>query len=46
MPKLALYNRDGNQVGEMEVQAGLFAAPIKQGALHQTATAQAARRSW
>ena len=44
MPKLSLYNRDGEQVDEIEVQAVLFEAPLKQGALHQTAVSQAARR--
>lgn len=44
MPKLTLYNRNGEPVGETEVQAGLFAAPLKQGALYQTAMAQSARR--
>ncbi len=44
MPKLSLYNRDGKQVDEIEVQASLFGAPFKQGALHQTAVSQAARR--
>jgi len=44
MPKLSLYNRDGEQIDEVEVQAGLFEAPIKQGSLHQTAVSQAARR--
>lgn len=44
MPKLSLYNRDGEQVDEIEVQAVLFEAPFKQGALHQTAVSQAARR--
>lgn len=44
MPKLSLYNRDGEQVDEIEVQASLFGAPLKRGALHQTAVSQAARR--
>ncbi len=44
MPKLSLYNRDGEQVEEIEVQASLFGAPFKQGALHQTAVSQASRR--
>ncbi len=44
MPKLSLYNRDGEQVDEIEVQASLFGAPLKQGALYQTAVSQAARR--
>lgn len=44
MPKLNLYNRDGEQVSEIEVQAGLFDAPLKKGALYQTVVAQRARR--
>jgi len=44
MPSLALYNRDGEQVGEIEVQPALFAAPIKKGALYQTTISQAARK--
>ncbi len=44
MPKLALYNQDGEQVGEVNVNTGLFEAPIKKGALYQTAMAQSARR--
>jgi large subunit ribosomal protein L4 len=31
-------------VGEVEVQAGLFAAPLRKGALYQTAVSQAARQ--
>lgn len=44
MPKLTLYNRDGEKVKEVEVRAELFAAPMKKGALYQTAVAQRARR--
>ncbi|NLA10679.1 MAG: 50S ribosomal protein L4 [Firmicutes bacterium] len=44
MPKLTLYNRDGEKVNEVEVRAELFAAPMKRGALYQTAVAQRARR--
>lgn len=44
MPKLAVYNLKGEQVGEMDVSTGLFDAPSKKGALYQTALAQAARR--
>ncbi len=44
MPSLALYNCDGEQVGEVEVQEGLFAVPLKKGALYQTAVSQAARK--
>ncbi len=44
MPKISLYNRDGEQVDEIEVQASLFGAPLNQGALYQTAVSQTARR--
>ncbi|MEW5783703.1 MAG: 50S ribosomal protein L4 [Bacillota bacterium] len=44
MPSLVLYNRNGEQVGEMEVQDKLFAAPMKKGALYHTAVSQAARQ--
>ncbi len=44
MPKLTLYNRDGEQVSEVEVQAGLFDAPLRKGALYHTVVAQRARR--
>ncbi len=44
MPKLALYNREGKEVEEIELQAGLFEAPLKQGALYQTVVSQASRR--
>jgi len=44
MPKLSLYNKDGEQVDEIEVQASLFGAPLNKGALYQTAVSQAARR--
>lgn len=44
MPKISLNNRDGEQVDEIEIQAALFEAPFKQGALHQTVVSQATRR--
>ncbi|MFO7952348.1 MAG: 50S ribosomal protein L4 [Bacillota bacterium] len=44
MPKISLYNKDGEQVEEIEVQAGLFGAPLNKGALYQTAVSQAAKR--
>jgi len=44
MPKLALYNNEGEQVDQIDVQESLFSAPIKQGAMHQAAVTQAARR--
>ncbi len=44
MVKLSLYNKEGQQVDEIEVPESLFGAPLKQGAMHQTAVAQAANR--
>jgi len=44
MPKLSLYNNEGEQVDQIEVPEALFAAPIRQGAMHQAAVSQAARR--
>lgn len=44
MPKISLYNIDGKQIDEIEVQENLFDAPSRQGALYQTAVSQAARR--
>lgn len=44
MPKLAIYNNEGEQVDQIDVQESLFSAPIKQGAMHQAAVTQAARR--
>jgi len=44
MPKISLYNRDGEQVDEIELQAGIFEVPLKHGALHQTVVSQSARR--
>ncbi|MDY6826451.1 MAG: 50S ribosomal protein L4 [Bacillota bacterium] len=44
MPKISLYNKEGEQVDEIEVQAALFGAPLKKGALHQVVVSQAARR--
>jgi len=44
MAKLTLYNREGEKVKDIKVQDSIFAAPIKMGALYQTAVAQAARR--
>ncbi len=44
MPKLSLYNKDGEQVDQIEVQDSLFGAPLNKGALYQTAVSQAKRR--
>jgi len=44
MPRLALYNCNGEQVDEVEVQDALFAAPLKKGALYHAVVSQAARQ--
>jgi large subunit ribosomal protein L4 len=44
MPKLSLYNNEGEQVDQIEVQESIFGAPIKQGAMHQAVVTQTARR--
>jgi len=44
LPKVALYNKEGEQVEQIELQEALFAAPIKHGAIHQAAVSQAARQ--
>lgn len=44
MPTLSLYNKNGDQVDEIEVRDDFFAVPLKRGALHQTAVVQAARK--
>ncbi len=44
MPKLSLYNKDGEQVDQIEAQDAIFAAPIKPAAMHQAVVSQAARK--
>ena len=44
MPKLSIYNKDGEQVDQIDLQDSIFAVPIKKGALHQAVVNQAARR--
>ncbi|NMA91600.1 MAG: 50S ribosomal protein L4 [Firmicutes bacterium] len=44
MPKLAIYNQQGEQVGQIAPPAALFKAPLKKGALYHTAVSQAARQ--
>ncbi|MBN1777171.1 MAG: 50S ribosomal protein L4 [Clostridiales bacterium] len=34
MPKTALYNMEGKQVGEVELSDGIFAAPVNAAAMH------------
>jgi len=44
VPKLTVYNHQGEQVGDVELKEELFMAPIKEGALYYTAVAQMANR--
>lgn len=44
MPKILIYNKEGEQVDQIEAQEAIFAASLKPGAIHQTVVAQAAKR--
>jgi len=44
MPKAALYNIEGQQVGEVELPASVFAVEINQGAIKQVVNMQLANR--
>jgi large subunit ribosomal protein L4 len=44
MPQTTLYDRAGKDVGSVDLDEGLFAAPINEAVLHQAATAQLAGR--
>jgi len=44
VPKLAVFNHQGDQVGDVELKEELFMAPIKKGAVYYTAVAQMANR--
>jgi len=44
MPKTTLYARTGEAIGEVELPAELFAAPVNVAVLHQVVTAQLAGR--
>ncbi|KXS45766.1 MULTISPECIES: 50S ribosomal protein L4 [unclassified Candidatus Frackibacter] len=46
MPELALYNREGSQVGEIELNQNIFDVEINEHVVHEAVTAQlAAKRS-
>ncbi|SJZ98425.1 50S ribosomal protein L4 [Selenihalanaerobacter shriftii] len=46
MPELALYNREGSQVGEVQLDENIFAVEINEHVVHEAVTAQlAAKRS-
>lgn len=44
MPTVSLFNSDGEAIKKIKLPDTLFAAPIKKGALYQTAVSQSARR--
>ncbi|NLP17667.1 MAG: 50S ribosomal protein L4, partial [Firmicutes bacterium] len=44
MPKTALYNTEGQQIGEIELADTVFGVEIKEGAIKQVVTAQLANR--
>lgn len=35
MPKVAVYNMSGEQVGELELAEGIFAAPVREDLIHE-----------
>jgi len=44
MPKIAIYNQQGEQVGQIEPPANLFGAPFRKGVVYHTVVSQAARQ--
>jgi len=42
MPRVAIYNIDGNQVGEIDLKDDIFGVPVHQQALHDAVTMQLA----
>ncbi|MTI94231.1 MAG: 50S ribosomal protein L4 [Firmicutes bacterium] len=44
MPKVAIQNQQGEQVGELELNATVFAAPVNQTAIHQAVVAYQANQ--
>lgn len=44
MPKVALYNMNGDQVGEIDLKDEIFGVPVHQQALHDTVTMHLAGR--
>lgn len=42
MPKLALYNVEGEEIGEIELKEEIFGVPVNQGVLHQVIVGQLA----
>ncbi len=44
MPKVALYNVQGEQVGDIELMESVFGVPVNENVIHQAVTAQLANR--
>lgn len=44
MPKVAVYNRNGDQVGEIELSPAIFAASINEAAMHEVVVAYLANQ--
>ncbi|HHV93919.1 MAG TPA: 50S ribosomal protein L4 [Firmicutes bacterium] len=44
MPKVAVYNMEGNKVGEMELNDEIFAAPVNTALMHQAVVAYLANQ--
>lgn len=44
MPKVAVYNMDGNQVGEIDLKDSIFGAEVNEALLHQAVTMQLANQ--
>jgi large subunit ribosomal protein L4 len=44
MPKVAVYNMDGNQVGELDLTDGIFGIEVNEAVLHQAVTMQLANQ--
>lgn len=44
MPKVAIHNKSGQQVGELELNPAIFAAPINQAAIHEVIVAYQANQ--
>lgn len=44
MPKVALYNIEGKEIGDVELNDAIFGAPINEGLMHQVVINQLANR--
>ena len=44
MPEVALYNQQGEQIGEIELSDAVFAVPVNEAVMHQAVVAYLANR--